>query len=63
MKKKTTANKFNRGDIVCAKVRPTVPLSIRLYARRMYFCIIQSDPSATEMVYIESELKPYVSGL
>ena len=51
--------RFEVGDLVAAKVRPLVPLVIRLYARRVYYCNVMEDPSAREQVYFDRELMPY----
>ncbi|XLS30830.1 hypothetical protein ACJD0Z_08350 [Flavobacteriaceae bacterium M23B6Z8] len=61
MRKHKTEHRFKTGDIVCAKVRPVVSLAVRLYARNVYYCIVQNDPLANEMVYFESELKCFDS--
>lgn len=52
-------DEYKKGDIVCAKVRPLVPLVIRIYARKIYYCTVKNDPSAKELVYFGRELKPY----
>lgn len=51
--------KYKKGDIVCAKVKPSVILVVRIYARKIYYCTIKNDPSARELVYFERELIPY----
>ncbi len=53
-------NRFKAGDFVFAKVRPSVPLIIRIYARKIYYCKIKSDPNTQELVYFDRELMPYV---
>ncbi len=53
-------NRFKIGDFVFAKVRPSVPLVVRLYERRIYYCNVKMDPSAKELVYFERELMPYL---
>ena len=32
------SNLFKSGDIVCAKVNPTKPLKVRVFARKVYYC-------------------------
>lgn len=59
MKKNEIGNRFKIGDFVCAKVRPSVSLVVRLYARRVYYCTVQNDPLANELVYFDRELKSY----
>ena len=63
MKKNTMGNRYKKGDFVYAKVRPSVILVVRLYIRKIYYCTIQDNPSANELVYLDSELKPYVGNL
>ncbi|WP_299111045.1 hypothetical protein [uncultured Winogradskyella sp.] len=53
-------NRFKAGDFVYAKVRPSVLLIVRVYARKIYYCKIQADPTAKELVYFERELMPYI---
>ena len=55
--------KYKKGDLVCAKVRPSVILVVRLYVRKIYHCTIQNDSMANELLYFDSELRPYISGL
>ena len=57
MKKSKMENRFKIGDVVCAKVRPSVSLIIQLYTRRVYYCTVQNDPLANELVYFDTELK------
>ncbi|MGW9684435.1 hypothetical protein [Flagellimonas sp. 2504JD1-5] len=52
-------NRFKIGDVVCAKVRPSVSLVVRLYARKVYYCAIQNDPLANELVYFDRELNSW----
>jgi hypothetical protein len=49
-------NKYQEGDVVCAKENPTKKLVIRRYVDRIYYCKIQSDTTAKELVYFEREL-------
>ncbi|WP_411028794.1 hypothetical protein [Spongiimicrobium sp. 3-5] len=57
MEKNKVENRFKIGDVVCAKVRPSVSLVVRLYARKVYYCAIQNNPLANELVYFDRELK------
>ncbi|TXN35242.1 hypothetical protein FVB32_11685 [Flagellimonas hymeniacidonis] len=57
MEKSKVESRYKIGDIVCAKVRPSVLLVVRLYARKVYYCTIQNDPLANELVYFDRELK------
>lgn len=58
MGKYTGGNIFKAGEIVCAKVNPTLNLVIRRYIDRIYYCRIQEEPGKKELVYFERELKP-----
>ena len=51
-------NKFKEGEVVQAKVNPTLNLVIRRYVDRIYYCKIQSEPTHKELVYFERELIP-----
>jgi hypothetical protein len=50
-------NTFKEGDVVCAKENPTLKLVIRRYVDRIYYCKVQADPAAKELVYFERELE------
>lgn len=63
MKKNTLENRFKIGDTVCAKVRPSIMLVVKLYAKRIYYCTIPDDPRAAELVYFDRELKLYEGNL
>ena len=56
MSKQFVQNKYNPGDMVYAKVDPTLKLVIRRYIDRIYFCKIHEDPERKELVYFEREL-------
>ena len=56
MTKPFNQNKYNAGDIVYAKVNPTLKLIIRRYVDQVYYCKIQEDPEKDELVYFEREL-------
>jgi len=51
-------NIFKVGDVVRAKVNPTVLLVVRRYVDRIYYCRIQQNPTQKELVYFERELIP-----
>jgi len=59
VKKNTMANRYKKGDLVYAKGRPCVILVVQLYVRNVYYCTIQNGPGTNELVYLESELRPY----
>ncbi len=52
-------NRFKEGEVVQAKVNPTLNLLIRRYVDQIYYCKIQSDPTHKELVYFERELIPH----
>jgi hypothetical protein len=54
----TMENLYKEGDIVCAKENPTLKLVIRRYVDRIYYCKVQADSTAKELVYFERELIP-----
>ena len=56
MSKQIMQNKYNAGDIVCAKVNPSLNLIIRRYVDQVYYCKVQEDPERQELVYFEREL-------
>jgi len=49
-------NKYQEGEIVCAKTDPTLKLIIRRYVKRIYYCKVQQNPDQKELVYFEREL-------
>lgn len=49
-------NKYKEGEIVYAKIDPTVKLIIRRYVKRIYYCKVQKDLSHKDLVYFEREL-------
>lgn len=49
-------NKYKEGDVVYAKLDPTLKLVIRRYVDRIYYCVIQQFPARKELVYFEREL-------
>jgi len=54
-------NKFKEGEIVRAKVNPTLKLLVRRYVDRIYYCKILEDPIRKELVYFERELMADIS--
>jgi hypothetical protein len=56
MSRQFKQNKYNAGDIVSAKVNPTLKLIIRRYVDQVYYCKIQEYPERDELVYFEREL-------
>lgn len=62
-RRKTMKNRYKKGDLVYAKVRPSVILVVRLYVRKVYYCAIQNNTAANELVYFDSELRPYIGTL
>ncbi len=53
---KMIENQYPEGSTVYAKVNPDVKLTVRRYARRIYYCTVQDKPSHKEMVYYDREL-------
>jgi len=53
---KVMENKFKEGDIVSAKEAPEKKLVVRRYVDRIYYCKVQGEPEAKELVYFEREL-------
>lgn len=60
MEKNTKTHRYKKGDLVFAKVRPSVVLVVQLYVRKVYYCAISNNPAENELVYLDSELKPYI---
>lgn len=56
MSKQFVQNKYLAGDVVDAKVNPDLKLVIRRYIDQVYYCKVQDDPEAKELVYYEREL-------
>jgi len=56
MSKEFIQNHYNAGDVVFAKVNPTLKLIIRRYYDEIYYCKIQEHPEKKELVYFEREL-------
>lgn len=49
-------NKYKEGQVVFAKVNPSLKLVIRRYIDRIYYCKIHNKPDQKELVYFEREL-------
>jgi hypothetical protein len=49
-------NQYPKGSSVYARVNPGVKLTVRRYAKRIYYCTVQENPSHQELVYFEREL-------
>ncbi|GGK62916.1 hypothetical protein ACD591_00440 [Rufibacter glacialis] len=49
-------NLYAQGSVVFAKEAPTKKLTVRRYAKRVYYCIVQDNPTQKELVYYEREL-------
>lgn len=56
MSRQIVKNKYQPGDVVFAKVNPTLKLVVRRYVDQVYYCKIQNDPERKELVYYEREL-------
>lgn len=56
MNKQDIQSIYRPGDVVFANVNPTLKLVVRRYIDRIYYCKIQDDPEAKELVYFEREL-------
>ncbi len=49
-------NIYPQGSEVVAKAFPDQKLTVRRYAKRVYYCTIQGNPTQKELVYYEREL-------
>ncbi|MEQ8477537.1 hypothetical protein [Fulvivirga sp.] len=56
MKDQYHENRYVAGDIVYAKVNPSLKLIVRRYIDRIYYCKIMEQPDKKELVYFEREL-------
>lgn len=52
----TNENIFKEGDVVFAKVNPSLALVVRRYVHHIYYCKRQDHPEMKELVYFEREL-------
>lgn len=53
---KQVKNNYQAGDTVYSKTNPTVPLVVRRYIDRIYYCKFPDDPLRKELVLFEREL-------
>ncbi len=51
-----TEVKYHEGDVVFAKIEPSLKLVIRLYIGGLYYCKVQQDAAREEVVYAENGL-------
>jgi hypothetical protein len=56
IKSEIMENKFKEGEVVYANEDPTKKLVIRRYVDRIYYCKVEGDSYAKELVYFEREL-------
>ncbi len=56
IKPESMENKYKEGDVVYAKENPEKKLVVRRYVDRIYYCKVQDDATAKELVYFEREL-------
>ena len=49
-------NKYKEGQIVYSIEYPTLPLIVRRYVDRIYYCKVKNDPTRKELVYFERQL-------
>ncbi|WP_258100574.1 hypothetical protein [Marinoscillum pacificum] len=56
MRTELKPNSYQAGDVVYAKVNPTLELTVRRYIDRVYYCRVKDDPDKPELVYYEREL-------
>ncbi len=54
-------NKFKEGEIVQAKVNPTLNMVVWRCVDRIYYCKLQTNPTQRELIYFERELIPHDS--
>ncbi len=54
-------NLYPEGSLIFAKDRPTIPMVIRRYIGRIYYCRNQRDSAESERSYFEHELLPSVA--
>lgn len=48
--------KYEVGTLVFAKVIPDVPLVVRRYVAKIYYCQLADFPGQKDLVYFEREL-------
>ncbi len=52
----TMENKFPEGSTVVTKTDPSHNLTVRRYAKRIYYCTDPANPQEWDRVYYEREL-------
>ena len=55
-KQHETSYHHPKGTVVFAKERPEIPMVVRRYVDRIYYCTNQQDSSEREKVYFLREL-------
>ncbi len=50
------SNLFKSGDMVCAKVNPTKPLKVRIFARKVYYCNVYNQPKEKGKFILKEKL-------
>ncbi|RAW02397.1 hypothetical protein [Pseudochryseolinea flava] len=58
MKTLSNDNIYPEGTRISARVNPGLPLIIRKYYQRIYYCEIVGDESHSHLAYFERELIP-----
>ncbi len=53
---RNTPAKYQAGDKVFAKVDPEIPLVVRRYVNRIYYCKFQNQPEKSEIALFEREI-------
>ncbi len=51
-------NVYQEGDIVYAKVNPTLELIVRRFIKEIYYCQTKDNLEEKDLVYFERELMP-----
>lgn len=51
-----TIGKYKTGEKIFAKANSEVPLTVRRYIDRIYYCKFQDDPQRSEMALFEREI-------
>lgn len=50
--------KFNEGDVVYERIRPSHKLIVRRYTTNIYYCLVPEFPERKDLVFFERELMP-----
>ena len=53
----TMGNKYPEGSTVVARTDPSHNLTVRRYAKRIYYCTDPANPLERDRVYYERELQ------